>query len=86
MTFELNCINFSFLYTELEGGAVQMVELYCKSLPLSKDLDPQESLHGEELLSMVCNLLVQVLIDEWKYFVDMSKKWESMRFGLYFFS
>jgi hypothetical protein len=37
-----------------------MVETYCKNLPLSKDLDPQESMHGEELLSMVCNVLVQV--------------------------
>lgn len=45
---------------ELEGCAVQMVEMYCKSLPLSKDLDPQESMHGEELLSMVCNVLVQL--------------------------
>lgn len=37
-----------------------MVETYCKNLPLSKDLDPQESMYGEELLSMVCNVLVQV--------------------------
>lgn len=37
-----------------------MVELYCRNLPLSKDLDPQESMHGEELLFMVCNVLVQV--------------------------
>lgn len=37
-----------------------MAEMYCKNLPLSKDLDPQESMHGEELLSMVCNILVQV--------------------------
>ncbi|KAJ6878417.1 hypothetical protein NC651_030992 [Populus alba x Populus x berolinensis] len=47
---------------ELEGCAVQMVEMYCKSLPLSKDLDPQESMHGEELLSMVCNVLVQLFL------------------------
>ncbi|KAJ6758193.1 N-ALPHA-ACETYLTRANSFERASE 25 NATB AUXILIARY SUBUNIT [Salix koriyanagi] len=45
---------------ELESCAVQMVKMYCKSLPLSKDLDPQESMHGEELLSMVCNVLVQL--------------------------
>ncbi|KAK8551031.1 hypothetical protein V6N13_119525 [Hibiscus sabdariffa] len=42
------------------GSAVQMAELYCKNLPLSKDLDPQESMHGEELLSIVCNVLVQL--------------------------
>ncbi|KAF5446637.1 hypothetical protein F2P56_032248 [Juglans regia] len=46
--------------SELEGSAVQMVELYCRNLPLSKDLDPQESMHGEELLSMACNVLVQL--------------------------
>ncbi|KAK6927150.1 N-acetyltransferase B complex, non-catalytic subunit [Dillenia turbinata] len=45
---------------ELEALAVQMVDLYCKSLPLSKDLDPQENMHGEELLSMACNVLVQL--------------------------
>ncbi|KAG6680953.1 hypothetical protein I3842_13G068200 [Carya illinoinensis] len=46
--------------SELEGSAVQMVELYCRNLPLSKDLDPQENMHGEELLSMACNVLVQL--------------------------
>lgn len=39
---------------------MQMVEMYCKNLPLSKDLDSQESMHGEELLSMACNVLIQV--------------------------
>ncbi|KAE8039358.1 hypothetical protein FH972_011778 [Carpinus fangiana] len=58
--------------SELEGSACQMVETYCKNLPLSKDLDPQESMHGEELLSMVCNVLVQLF---WRtrhigYFVE----------------
>ncbi|XVF46172.1 hypothetical protein PTKIN_Ptkin03bG0005600 [Pterospermum kingtungense] len=57
---------------ELEGLAVQMAELYCKNLPLSRDLDPQESMHGEELLSIVCNVLVQLF---WRtknlgYFVE----------------
>lgn len=57
----LSCLfNYSYLSTELEGSAVQMMELYCKNLPLSKDLDPQENMHGEELLSMVCNVLIQV--------------------------
>ncbi|XP_022729359.1 N-terminal acetyltransferase B complex auxiliary subunit NAA25-like isoform X2 [Durio zibethinus] len=57
---------------ELEGSAVQMAELYRKNLPLSKELDPQESMHGEELLSIVCNVLVQLF---WRtrnlgYFVE----------------
>lgn len=43
-----------------EGFAVQMADLYCKNLPLSKDLDVQESVHGEDLLSMACNILVQL--------------------------
>ncbi|XP_074367658.1 N-terminal acetyltransferase B complex auxiliary subunit NAA25 isoform X2 [Apium graveolens] len=43
-----------------EGFAVQMTDLYCKNLPLSKDLDIQESVHGEDLLSMACNILVQL--------------------------
>ncbi|KAH1066699.1 hypothetical protein J1N35_031686 [Gossypium stocksii] len=51
---------FNLSVAELEGSAVQMAELYCKNLPLSKDLDPQESMHGEELLSIVCNVLVQL--------------------------
>lgn len=48
--------------TELEDIAVRMTEMFCKNLPLSKDLDAQESMHGEELLSMACNILVQVLV------------------------
>ncbi|KAG8494892.1 hypothetical protein CXB51_012353 [Gossypium anomalum] len=52
---------FNLSVAELEGSAVQMAELYCKNLPLSKDLDPQESMHGEELLSIVCNVLVQAV-------------------------
>lgn len=46
--------------SELERCAVQMAEIYCKNLPLSKDLDPQESMHGEELLSLICSVLVQI--------------------------
>lgn len=44
----------------LDSSAVQMAEMYCKNLPLSKDLDIQETMHGEELLSMACNVLVQL--------------------------
>ncbi|KAM7256557.1 hypothetical protein ACFE04_012298 [Oxalis oulophora] len=45
---------------ELVHYAVKMVDIYCKNLPLSKDLDPQESIHGEDLLSMASNVLVQL--------------------------
>ncbi|XP_045820585.1 N-terminal acetyltransferase B complex auxiliary subunit NAA25 [Trifolium pratense] len=45
---------------DVEASCVQMFEMYCKNLPLSKDLDPQESMHGEELLSVTCNILVQL--------------------------
>jgi hypothetical protein len=35
--------------------------LLYKTLALSENLDPQESMHDEELLSMASNILVQVL-------------------------
>ncbi|WJZ89167.1 hypothetical protein VitviT2T_008405 [Vitis vinifera] len=47
-------------FQELENSAIRMAQMYCKNLPLSKDLDQQESMHGEELLSMACNVLVQL--------------------------
>ncbi|GLJ38445.1 hypothetical protein SUGI_0782890 [Cryptomeria japonica] len=40
--------------------AVTLTRLYLDNLNLSKDLDPQESMHGEELLTMVCNILMQL--------------------------
>jgi len=52
--------NSSKLVSDLEASCVQMFEMYCTNLPLSKDLDPQEGMHGEELLSMICSILVQV--------------------------
>ncbi|KAJ9565188.1 hypothetical protein OSB04_001154, partial [Centaurea solstitialis] len=45
---------------DLVGFAVQMTEMYCQNLPLSKDLDVQETMYGEEFLSMTCNVLVQL--------------------------
>lgn len=51
---------FTLSASELGGVAVRMAEMYCKNLPLSKDLDVQESMHGEDLLSMVANILVQL--------------------------
>lgn len=56
---ELMGNTFELPITELEARAVKMAELYCKNLPLSKDLDSQESMYGEELLSMLCNILIQ---------------------------
>lgn len=46
--------------TDLQRIAKGMVETFCKNLPLSRDLDPQESMHGEELLSMASSILVQL--------------------------
>lgn len=42
-----------------------MVEAFYKNLPLSRDLDPQESMHGEELLCMASSILVQVCNISW---------------------
>ncbi|XP_039128468.1 LOW QUALITY PROTEIN: N-terminal acetyltransferase B complex auxiliary subunit NAA25 [Dioscorea cayenensis subsp. rotundata] len=49
-----------FPVTDLETIAMKMVDMYCKSLYLSRELDPQENMHGEELLSTVCNVLVHL--------------------------
>ncbi|KAD4584271.1 hypothetical protein E3N88_21872 [Mikania micrantha] len=51
---------FSLPVGDLVGFAVQMTEMYCQNLPLSKDLDAQESMYGEELLSMAGSVLVQL--------------------------
>ncbi|XP_076904008.1 N-terminal acetyltransferase B complex auxiliary subunit NAA25-like [Bidens hawaiensis] len=51
---------FSLPVEDLVGFAVKMTEMYCQNLPLSRDLDVQESMYGEELLSMTCNVLVQL--------------------------
>ncbi|XAR60788.1 hypothetical protein NMG60_11034292 [Bertholletia excelsa] len=51
---------FSLPASDLGDVAIQMAEIYCKNLPLSKDLDIQENMHGEELLSMLSNILVQL--------------------------
>ncbi|MQL93452.1 hypothetical protein Taro_026095 [Colocasia esculenta] len=45
---------------ELRDTSLKMVDMYWKNLSFSKDLDPQENMHGEELLSMACNVLVQL--------------------------
>ncbi|PIM98433.1 Mitochondrial inheritance and actin cytoskeleton organization protein [Handroanthus impetiginosus] len=51
---------FALPVDELEDVAVRMTEMFCKNLPLSKELDAQESMYGEELLSMACSVLVQL--------------------------
>ncbi|KAL8027040.1 hypothetical protein ABFX02_14G069600 [Erythranthe guttata] len=51
---------FALPVAELEDIAVRMIEMFCKNVPLSKELDAQESMYGEELLSMACNVLVQL--------------------------
>ncbi|KAF0910438.1 hypothetical protein E2562_002903 [Oryza meyeriana var. granulata] len=57
---ELLGIFFSKSTTELQRIAKVMVETFYKNLPLSRDLDPQESMHGEELLCMASSILVQL--------------------------
>ncbi|KAK4478605.1 hypothetical protein RD792_014093 [Penstemon davidsonii] len=52
---------FALPVDDLENLAVRMTEMFCKNLPLSKELDLQESMYGEELLSMACNVLFQVI-------------------------
>ncbi|KAG2628383.1 N-terminal acetyltransferase B complex auxiliary subunit NAA25-like [Panicum virgatum] len=46
--------------TELQGIAKRMVHTFYKNLSLSNELDPQESMYGEELLSMASSILVQL--------------------------
>lgn len=64
-------------YSELEGTARKMLEMFCKDLKLSRDLDPQENMHGEDLLSMASNILVLV------YFcLEVSLFFHSCKFSL----
>lgn len=56
----LSSIYLFYFSAELKVWAVQMATIFGNYLPLSKDLDPQENMHGEELLAMLCNLLIQV--------------------------
>lgn len=51
---------FTLPVDDLEDSAVRMAELFCKNLPLSKELDVQESMFGEDLLSMASSVLVQL--------------------------
>ncbi|KAL0389031.1 UNVERIFIED_CONTAM: N-terminal acetyltransferase B complex auxiliary subunit NAA25 [Sesamum calycinum] len=60
---------FALPVNDLEDIAVRMIEMFCKNLPLSKELDVQESMHGEELLSLACNVLVQF---EFSYIISLA--------------
>ncbi|OAY65690.1 N-alpha-acetyltransferase 25, NatB auxiliary subunit, partial [Ananas comosus] len=55
---ELSGAMFMDSVKELEGTAIKMLEMFCENLPLSRDLDPQENMYGEELLSMASSVLV----------------------------
>ncbi|CAN6333458.1 unnamed protein product [Urochloa humidicola] len=57
---ELLGILFTKSTAELQGIAKRMVDTFYKNLSLSNDLDPQESMYGEELLSMASSILVQL--------------------------
>ncbi|KAL2622376.1 hypothetical protein R1flu_002581 [Riccia fluitans] len=46
--------------TDLVLRATKIANLYVESLELSADLDAQESMHGEELLILATNLLVEL--------------------------
>lgn len=74
-------IIFMLSTTELKDAALRMVELFTKNLYLSKDLEPQENIHGEELLSMAANVLVQLF---WRT-NNLGYLWEAimiLEFGL----
>ncbi|KAK9168029.1 hypothetical protein Syun_000169 [Stephania yunnanensis] len=57
---ELFGILFTLSIGELETTARNMVKIFCENLPLSRDLDPQENMYGEDLLCLACNVLVQL--------------------------
>ncbi|KAL6563581.1 hypothetical protein OROGR_002540 [Orobanche gracilis] len=51
---------FALPVDELEDLAARMAEMFCTNLPLSKELDAQDIMYGEELLSMASSILVQL--------------------------
>ncbi|CAA7398214.1 unnamed protein product [Spirodela intermedia] len=57
---ELFGLTFKLTVSELKDASLHLVDMYCKKLYFSKDLDPQENVHGEEFLSMASNALVQL--------------------------
>ncbi|KAH9309985.1 hypothetical protein KI387_037896, partial [Taxus chinensis] len=53
-------VTFSASNDDCVAQAMAITRLYLDNLNLSKDLDPQETMHGEELLTMACNILMQL--------------------------
>lgn len=51
-----------FCITDLVSHAAEIAKIYLESLELSADLDVQESMHGEELLVLSTNLLIEVTL------------------------
>ena len=49
-------------FADLLAKAIDIANLYVTGLKLSKDLDPQECMHGEEFIPIVVYILIQVLI------------------------
>ncbi|KAI5079570.1 hypothetical protein GOP47_0005049 [Adiantum capillus-veneris] len=47
---------------DLVAQAIEVAKLYVESLKLSKDLDPQENMWGEELITMAATFLVQLFL------------------------
>ncbi|XP_020581791.1 N-terminal acetyltransferase B complex auxiliary subunit NAA25 [Phalaenopsis equestris] len=66
---------------ELEETSIKMVDMYCKNLALSSDLDPQENMHGEELLHMASSALV-MLYWRTRYFGYLLEAILVLEFGL----
>ncbi|XP_078445054.1 tetratricopeptide repeat (TPR)-like superfamily protein isoform X2 [Wolffia australiana] len=52
--------NFKLSISDLRAASFDLVDMFCKKLYLSGDLDPQETVHGEELLTMASNALSQL--------------------------
>ena len=49
-------------FADLLVKAIDIANLYVTGLKLSKDLDPQECMHGEEFIPIVVYVLIQVII------------------------
>jgi hypothetical protein len=57
----LGLTRFWGFHADVVAQAVEIMHLYLRSIQLSVDLDPQENMPGEELLTLITDLLIQVL-------------------------
>jgi N-terminal acetyltransferase B complex non-catalytic subunit len=48
--------------SDVVAQAVEIMHLYLRSIQLSVDLDPQENMPGEELLTLITDLLIQLYL------------------------